>query len=91
MSEPLVYNGQVWEQKDFPYCRVMILMLGWVDNRLMFCRTSANDQLSSPLVECDADGKWMYTADEILERHRKLRYTECGVGHLMVVRTDGEP
>lgn len=74
MNKPEIYNGQFWEQKDFPYFKVMVLMLPHVDGVLMFSKVGIR-QGEPPLVMTEKDGTWMYSAADLLARLRENRYT----------------
>lgn len=80
-----IWNGQVWEQKDFPNFRCVVLMLSHVEGVLMFARASwVNTE--GPLVMTEENGKWTYSEDELLEVLTSRQYTLVGCaesGHLL--------
>jgi len=86
MSEPELYNGDVWRQCEFPCFEVMILMLGRIDGELMFCKVSTRDHESPPLTVTEEDGTWYYTREAMLARLHQLKYTLVGDGRVAVRR-----
>lgn len=78
---PELYNGQIWEQKEFPCFTVMVLMLDTVNGILMFCKVGVRE---SPLVMTEEDGTWMYSEEDLLKQLRERHYTEIGYGRIEI-------
>ncbi|MBX7259837.1 MAG: hypothetical protein K1Y02_26010 [Candidatus Hydrogenedentes bacterium] len=72
-----IWNGQVWEQKDFPCYRIVVLMLSHIDGVLMFARASWHNA-EPPLVMTEENGTWMYSDDELFEMLKSRHYTLVG-------------
>lgn len=89
--EPIeLKNGQIWEQKKFPYFKILTVMLGHVDEELMFCRLGFHSD-RVPLLMNDADGKWMFNTDETLQKLIDLNYTLVGRGTVVELDSHQEP
>ena len=85
-DKPTLCNGQVWEQADFPCFSVMVLMLVAVDDVLQFCRVETG-HCEVPLVMTEADGTWMYSAEDLLAVLDKYGYGLVGTGRIEIERT----
>lgn len=66
-----IKNGQVWKQKEFPFCERAILMFGFFEEGVGFMLLGG-----TPLNICtDREGKRLFTKEELIERFTNLQYT----------------
>lgn len=91
IDETKLYNGQAWEQKQFPYFRVVVLMLEHIDHELMFAKVGLCGGIGAEvewdfLTHTEEDGQWMYTEEQLLENLRIRNYTIAGWGKIIIKR-----
>ena len=69
----MIKNGYTYKQKKFPHCEFMVLMLGFIDGEIQFCRVA--DYPNLPLVMTDGNGQFMYSEKELHGLIKKFNYS----------------